>query len=65
MLDINTQKANRSHFNRWMSWLNTKPDWEKTTPRELLVRQLESADKYVIVDILQEYVNGLILRKYG
>ena len=62
-LDVNTQKANRSHFNRWMSWLNTKPDWEKTTPRALLVRHLEIEDKYVIVDLLQEYINGLNLRK--
>ena len=62
-LDVNTQKANHSHFNRWMNWLNTKPDWERTTPRELLVHQLESEDKYVIVDLLQQYVNGLNLRK--
>jgi hypothetical protein len=62
-LDADTQKANRSQFNRWMKWLNRQPNWETVTPRDLIVRQLEYEDNYVILDLLQRYIKGLILRK--
>jgi hypothetical protein len=62
-LDEDTRKANRSHFNRWITWLQKQPDWETTTPRELLVRQVESEDSYLVLDLLQRYVNALVLRK--
>jgi hypothetical protein len=46
-----------------MKWLQTQPGWEHVTSRELLVRQLEAGDPYVVLDLLQTYVGGLILRK--
>jgi hypothetical protein len=62
-LDLDTQKAAKSHFNRWMRWLNKQPSWEKATPRDLLVRQLESEDGYLALDLLQSYIGTLVLRK--
>ena len=46
-----------------MRWLNRQPGWEGVTPRELLVRQLEGEDAYVVVDLVQAYVGSLVLRK--
>jgi hypothetical protein len=46
-----------------MKWLHTQPDWETVTDRDLLVRQLESDDGYLALDLLQKYVSGLVLRK--
>jgi hypothetical protein len=46
-----------------MKWLHTQPDWADVTPRELLIRQHEADDSYVIVDLLQLYVGSLVLRK--
>lgn len=46
-----------------MRWLNGKPEWVGATPRDVLVRHLESQDPYVVLDLVQEYVNGLVLRK--
>ena len=62
-LDLDTRPANRSHFQRWMKWLNVQPAWEDVTPRELLIRQLESDDDYLALDLLQSYVNSRVLRK--
>jgi hypothetical protein len=58
-LDADTRKANCSHFNRWMKWLNKQPGWKSLTPRGLLVRQLEYQEKYVILDLLQNCIKGL------
>lgn len=33
------------------------------SPRDLLVRQLEAEDPYVVLDLVQGYVNSLVLRK--
>src|SRR5208282_3237926 len=46
-LDLDTQKANRSQFNRWMQWLHKQKGWETVTPRELLVRHLERSSSQV------------------
>jgi hypothetical protein len=62
-LDQNTRPANRSHLERWIRWLRNQPGWEQVTPRELLVRHLDSEGSYLVLDILQQYVNSLILRK--
>jgi hypothetical protein len=62
-LDPDTRKADRSHFNRWMKWLTTQPGWENLSPRDVLVRELESEDSYLVLDMLQRYVNTLVLRK--
>jgi hypothetical protein len=62
-LDQNTRPANRSHLERWIKWLRTQPGWEQVTPRELLVRHLDSEDSYLVLDLLQQYVNTLVLRK--
>jgi hypothetical protein len=47
-LDSDTRAAHRSHFERWMKWLHRQPGWADVTPRELLIRQLEADDSYVI-----------------
>jgi len=62
-VDVDTRPAHKSHFLRWMGWLNQQPGWLGVTPRDLLVRQLEAEDPYVILDLVQTYVNGLVLRK--
>jgi hypothetical protein len=62
-LDQDTRAANRSHFTRWMDRLGKQAEWEAVTPRELMVRQLDSEDSYLVLDNLQRYVNGLVLRK--
>ena len=59
----NTRPANRSQLERWMKWLRLQSGWEQITPRELLVRQLDSEDSYIVLDLLQRYVNSLIQRK--
>jgi hypothetical protein len=33
------------------------------TPRDVLIRQLEAEDAYIVLDLLQSYVNSLVLRK--
>ena len=60
-LDLDTRTANRSHFNRWMRWLRTQPGWETVTPRQLLIHELESQDPYAVLDLLQAYVDSLVL----
>jgi hypothetical protein len=62
-LDKTTQPANRSHLARWMQWLQKQSGWENTTPRDVLVRHLDSEDSYIVLDLLQQYVNQLVLRK--
>ena len=62
-LDLDSRKVCRSHFNRWMRWLHRQPGWEHVTGRDLIVRQLEAEDAYVLVDLLQAYVGSLVLRK--
>lgn len=62
-LDQDTRPANRSHLERWMTWLRKQPGWEQVTPREVLVRHLDSEDSYFVLDLLQKYVNSLVLRK--
>ncbi|MGA2785573.1 MAG: hypothetical protein ABSF09_12825, partial [Candidatus Bathyarchaeia archaeon] len=62
-LDADTRPANHSHFERWLRWLQKQPNWEYVTARDLLVRQLAAEDQYVVLDLLQTYVSGLVLRK--
>ena len=62
-LDKATQPANRSHLERWMQWLHKQSTWENATPRDVLVRHLDSDDSYIVLDLLQQYVNQLVLRK--
>ena len=62
-LDQRTRPANRSHLERWMRWLRKQPGWEQVTPRELLVRHLDSEDSFIVLDLVQHYVNQLVLRK--
>ena len=62
-LDQDTRPANRSHLERWMTWLRKQPGWEQVTPREVLVRHLDSDDSYFVLDLLQKYINSLVLRK--
>lgn len=62
-LDERTRPSNRSHLDRFMHWLAKQPSWENATPRDMLVRQLDSEDSYVVLDLVQRYVNQLVLRK--
>jgi len=62
-VDVDTRPAHKSHFLRWMGWLNHQPGWDGVTPRDLLVRQIEAEDPYVLLDLVQSYVNGLVRRK--
>jgi hypothetical protein len=50
-LDSDTRAVHRSHFERWMNWLHKQPGWADVTSRELLIRQLEGDDSYVVVDL--------------
>lgn len=58
-----TRPSNRSHSERWVQWLQKQSGWENVTPRELLVRHLDSEDSYLVLDLLQRYINSLVLRK--
>jgi len=58
-LDADTRRTNRSHLLHWMLYVNKSPGWGNATPRDLLVHQLEYQDKYVILDLLQNYVKDL------
>jgi len=62
-LDSDTVPVARSNFRRWMRWLHTKQGWETATPRELLVRQLQSEDPYEVLDLVQEFIGTLVARK--
>ncbi len=59
-LDKDTRPANRSHLERRMTWLRKQPGWDQVTPREVLIRHLDS-DSYFVLDLLQKYVNSLVL----
>ena len=62
-LDTDTRAANLSHLNRWMNWLHKQPNWETVTPRELLISHLEAEDSYIVLELVQRYINKLVLRK--
>ena len=62
-LDEDTRPANQSHLDRFMTWIHTQPGWEKATPKDLLVRRLEAEDDYEVLDVVQKYITGLVLRK--
>lgn len=62
-LDENTRPSNRSHLERWMNWLRKQPGWEQVAARDVLVRHLDSEDPYVVLDLLQQYVTSLVMRK--
>ncbi|HUK28554.1 MAG TPA: hypothetical protein VLV31_09030 [Candidatus Acidoferrales bacterium] len=62
-LDAATRGPDRTNLERFMRWLHRQAGWETVSPRELLVRHLEAEDPYVVLDLVQSYVNGLILRK--
>jgi hypothetical protein len=46
-----------------MRWLHTRPGWEYVTPRDLLIRHIQAEDDYVVLELVQEYVGQLHLRK--
>jgi hypothetical protein len=62
-LDVHTRGPNRTNLERFMRWVRKQPDWADATARDLLVRHVESDDQYVVLDLLQGYVNSLVLRK--
>jgi len=62
-LDSVTAKVHLSYFNRFMSWLRRQPSWEFASPRDLLIRQIQAEDPYVLLDLVQSYVSSLRCRK--
>jgi len=62
-MDEDTRKAHRSHFYRWVHWVQRQPGWSNTGPRALLIRQAEAEDPYEILNLLQAYILQLKLRK--
>jgi hypothetical protein len=62
-LDPETRGPDRTNLERFMRWVHRQPGWETASPRDLLVRHLESEDPYVLLDLVQSYINSLILRK--
>lgn len=54
--------SRRSYGNRlklFLEWLRLRPSWVGVDGRTLLLRQLDAKDPYEILDLLQEYVQGL------
>jgi 23S rRNA A2030 N6-methylase RlmJ len=62
-LDSDTVPVAKSNFRRWMRWLRSKQGWETVTPREMLIRQLQAEDQYVLLDLVQEFIESLVARK--
>lgn len=62
-VDPVTQPTYRRLLKRWLRWLNAQPGWEGLGPRDVLVRHLESEDPYVVLDLVEQFVQGLQLRK--
>jgi len=64
-LSLNAQKSYGRWFNIWLKWLRTKPGYEDVRPKDLVERQVNAAgrDRYVLLDLLQEYCNTLNLAK--
>ena len=52
-----------SALKQFLGWLNRRPGWVGVGPRELLLRHVESRDQYMVLDLLQQYVNGLDRRR--
>lgn len=46
-----------------MNWLHKQEGWRTVSPRQLLIRHLEAEDSYEVLDLVQRYVNELVLRK--
>jgi len=62
-LDWDSQRSYRSYLNRFLIWLRHQPGWGFVSPRDILVRQLQSEDPYEMLDLLQKHVGGLRARK--
>lgn len=62
-LDVDTRKAARICFRQWLRWLREKPGFETATSRDLIVRRITGDDPYEFVDLKQEFIGGLIMRK--
>jgi hypothetical protein len=62
-MDPVTQPTYRRLLNRWIWWLQKQPGWEGAGPRDVLVRHLESEDPYVVLDLVEGWVQSLPLRK--
>jgi len=62
-LDANSRKAARICFRRWFRWLHTRSGYETISPREIVVRRITSPDDYEFVDLMQEFIGSLVMRK--
>ena len=43
--------------------MHTRPGYEPITPREIVMRRITSPDDYEFVDLEQEFIGGLVMRK--
>jgi hypothetical protein len=62
-LDVDTRKAARICFRRWVRWLHGKPGFENATPKDLVIRRILGDDPYEFVDLKQEFIGSLVMRK--
>jgi hypothetical protein len=62
-MNLASRPACESQLDRFMVWLHRKQGWERAGPRDLLIRHLESQDPYVVLDLMQEYVNVALAGK--
>ena len=46
-----------------MQWLGKQASLANATPRDVLVRHLDNEDSYIVLDLVQQYVNQLVMRK--
>jgi len=49
----------RCYFRHFLVWLNRRPGWSGVDAAGLLLRQAEAEDPFELLELLQEYVNGL------
>lgn len=54
-----TRVSYRGSLLHFLAWLTGRPEWVGVDARGLLMRQAEAEDPYEILELLQEYVNGL------
>jgi hypothetical protein len=52
-----------SALKQFLGWLNLREEWVGAGPKELLLRHVESRDQYLVLDLLQQFLNELDRRR--
>jgi hypothetical protein len=52
-LDVDSTPAAISQFDRFMVWLHAQSGWEYITPWDLLIRDIQAEDDYVILELVE------------